>query len=96
MPCPRASRAATAVVPVPTTLSISTTLRFSGSGAEKAGLQSGDIITEFSGKKIMNMEQLVEILGAQKVGTTVKVHIIRNGESPMDLDVAILDANKVE
>lgn len=68
----------------------------SGSGAEKAGLQSGDIITEFSGKKIMNMEQLVEILGAQKVGTTVKVHIIRNGESPMDLDVAILDANKVE
>ncbi len=68
----------------------------SGSGAEKAGLQPGDIITEFGGKKIMNMEKLVEILGSQKVGSTAQVHIIRNGEIPMDLNVTILDANKME
>lgn len=54
----------------------------SGSAAEKAGIQKGDIITMFDGKEISSMEELSTRLQYYKAGTTIDVVIMRasNGE----------------
>ena len=54
----------------------------SGSAAEQAGIQKGDIITEFDGKQIGSMEELSSTMEYYKAGTTVDVKIQRstNGE----------------
>ncbi|NLN49044.1 MAG: trypsin-like serine protease [Clostridiales bacterium] len=44
-----------------------------GSGAEKAGLVRGDIITKIDDKQIYTIEEVVEIVGKCKVGDTLKV-----------------------
>lgn len=53
-----------------------------GSAAEQAGIQKGDIITEFDGKQIGSMEELSSTMEYYKAGTTVDVKIERstNGE----------------
>ena len=53
-----------------------------GSAAEQAGIQKGDIITEFDGKLIGSMEELSSTMEYYKAGTTVDVKIERstNGE----------------
>lgn len=53
-----------------------------GSAAEQAGIQKGDIITEFDGKQIGSMEELSTTMQYYKAGTTVDVKIQRstNGE----------------
>ncbi len=50
-----------------------------GSPAEKAGLKNGDIITEFNGKKIHEMNELPRLVAVTPVGGKVKVTIIRSG-----------------
>ena len=65
-----------------------------GGSADKAGVQAGDIITDFAGKKIMTMDNLIDTLSTQSVGTEVDIRIIRNGDTPMTFKVMILDANK--
>mgnify|MGYP000766617961 CR=1 FL=1 len=52
------------------------------SAAGKAGIQKGDIITEFDGKQIGSMEELSSTMEYYKAGTTVDVKIERstNGE----------------
>ncbi len=52
-----------------------------GSPAEKAGLQSGDIITEFGGKEIREMNELPRLVAATPVGQKVPVKIVRKGKS---------------
>lgn len=52
-----------------------------GSGAEKAGLLEGDIITEIDGKKIGTHEDLVSNISARKKGETVLVTYLREGSS---------------
>ena len=47
----------------------------SGSGAEKAGLQRGDIITKIDDKQIYTIEEVVEIVGKHKVGDTLKAEV---------------------
>ena len=47
----------------------------SGSGAEKAGLQRGDIITKIDDKQIYTIEEVVEIVGKRKVGDTLKAEV---------------------
>ena len=64
-----------------------------GGPAERAGLQPSDIIVEFNGKKIMTVDNLVEVIAAQGVGTEVEMKIIRNGDTPMTLKIVIADAN---
>ncbi|MEA4961825.1 S1C family serine protease [Lutispora sp.] len=44
-----------------------------GSGAEKAGLRIGDIITKIDDKKVDTIEQLIEIIRGHKVGDVLKV-----------------------
>lgn len=51
-----------------------------GSPAEKAGIQSGDLLVELAGTKIENIYDFTYILQALKVGETVSATIIRNGE----------------
>ncbi|OUQ58711.1 hypothetical protein B5E58_05880 [Tyzzerella sp. An114] len=65
-----------------------------GGSADNGGIQPGDIITDFAGKKIMSMDDLVEVLAEQEVGSQVDVRIIRNGDTPMNLKVTIQDANQ--
>ncbi len=51
-----------------------------GSPAQKAGLQGGDIIVEFGGKKISNIYDYTYALGDHSPGDIVDVVVMRNGE----------------
>ncbi len=50
------------------------------SPADKAGLKSGDIILEFDGKQIQEMNSLPRIVAATPVGKKVQVKFLRNGK----------------
>lgn len=60
-----------------------------GGAAEKAGIIATDIITEFNGEKIFNMDSLTELIKTCKVGDTIDVRIIRNSTSQMLLKVTL-------
>lgn len=51
-----------------------------GSAAEKAGLQSGDIILEFNGRQINKSSDLPPIVGTTPVDKKVPMLVLRNGE----------------
>ncbi len=53
-----------------------------GSGAEKAGIEKGDIITEIDGIKIGEDEStsLVNVINKKKIGDTIEVKIWRDGQ----------------
>ena len=50
------------------------------SPAEKAGLQSGDVIVKADDKDITTMDELNEIKNSHKIGDTMKLKINRTGE----------------
>ncbi|MGO3450495.1 MAG: DegQ family serine endoprotease [Marinomonas sp.] len=50
------------------------------SPAQKSGLESGDIILSFNGKKINHSGELPYIVGQMKAGDKVKVDIFRSGK----------------
>jgi len=58
----------------------------SGTGAEKAGLASGDIIKSVDDKPVKNVSELVKEIQKKKVGQTIKLNVIRDGK-PMTIDV---------
>ncbi len=51
------------------------------SPAEKAGLQGGDLIVKFDGKRIKTFDELKAIRDTKEEGDVVSVEVIRNGES---------------
>ncbi len=53
----------------------------SGTGAEKAGLTKGDVITGFDGKDIYTMSEIQEALKSHKVGDTVKLKVARSNNN---------------
>jgi serine protease Do len=53
---------------------------YPGTGAEKAGLVSGDIITSVDDKTVKNVNELVKEIQRKKVGQKVKLNIIRDGK----------------
>lgn len=59
------------------------------SNAEKYGLQQGDIITMFNGNTVRTFDDLSEMLGKCKIGDKIKLHIIRNGNEPMDIGIKL-------
>lgn len=59
-----------------------------GSPAEKAGLQGGDIILEFDGHTINEMNQLPRIVAATPVGKKVKV-LVQRDEKKITVPVTI-------
>lgn len=50
-----------------------------GSSAEQAGIQPGDVIIEFDGKRVEDSKDLVQKTSAAEPGTEVKLVVIRNG-----------------
>ena len=64
-----------------------------GSPAEKAGLQVGDVITQFDGHTVMDMDSLVERVNAAQIGSTVNMYVIRNGNTGVELQITIQDKN---
>lgn len=61
--------------------------------ADKAGIEVGDIVTEFDGKTVMDMDGLAELVNATEIGKTVSVHVVRE-EQGLDLQMTIGDKNK--
>ena len=51
-----------------------------GSGAEKAGLLTGDIITKLNDKKITSPEDLIEAVKSHKPDDEVKIYYLRNNK----------------
>lgn len=53
-----------------------------GSAADQAGVEVGDIITEFDNKRLADYEEgLAEVIGQYEVGQTVNLTIWRDGET---------------
>jgi serine protease Do len=50
------------------------------SPAQLAGLKEGDIIIEFAGSKVGNLEDLAALLGAKKPGDEVSIRVLRMSE----------------
>jgi serine protease Do len=48
--------------------------------ADKAGIERGDVITSFDGKRIKSSRELPYIVGSTPVGKTVTVEILRKGK----------------
>jgi len=52
-----------------------------GSGAEKAGLKEGDVITKVDGKAVSNSDDLRSAIQGKKAGDTLTLEIQRNGQA---------------
>ena len=67
----------------------------SGSPAEKAGVEAGDIITRFDGHVIEKSSDLPRMVGATKPGTRSTVSVFRRGATrELSVVVAELEADK--
>jgi S1-C subfamily serine protease len=60
------------------------------SPAEKAGIEEGDIIVEFMGKKVDSPDELRDLVAEQEIGDEVKVKVMR-GKRTETLKVALGD-----
>lgn len=54
-----------------------------GSAADKAGIEPGDIITEVNGKKVLNGSDLRVKVALFRIGSTVKLTVLRNQKIQM-------------
>lgn len=50
------------------------------SGAQKAGIKVGDVITEFDGEEVTTVDEITEIKNKHNIGDIVKVKVYRDGE----------------
>jgi serine protease Do len=66
-----------------------------GGPAQKAGIQSGDVIVSFDGKAINEMNELPLIVAATPVGNNARVEAIRNGEKKI-FDIKVGELKDVE
>lgn len=60
------------------------------SGAEKAGIKVGDIITQIDNRRINSFSDLTEIISTRRPNEVVKVHLIRDNKN-MTLDVKLMN-----
>jgi serine protease Do len=65
----------------------------SGSPAEEAGLQVGDILLTMDGQKLEDTEQLQMMLRGQQIGKASELIILRGGE-PRKVSVTIKEAER--
>jgi serine protease Do len=64
------------------------------SPASRAGLQRGDIIVEFGGKKVANVQELQDVVSGTPPNKTVKMSVLRDGKTiPMSLKTAVMPKN---
>jgi serine protease Do len=67
-----------------------------GSPAEKAGLQSGDIIRKYNGKEIRDAAELPRLVAATKPGTVANLEVWRKGTNrEVSVTVGEVPAEKV-
>ncbi|WP_432667218.1 trypsin-like peptidase domain-containing protein [Wukongibacter baidiensis] len=59
------------------------------SAADKAGIRKGDVIIEFEGKKMLNMEQVSQMIKDKTVGDTITMRIIRNGNEKIEIKAVL-------
>ena len=64
-----------------------------GGAAEKANLKVGDVIVSFNGMPVINMDGLQEALKKSKIGDTVEMNIIRDGNETKTVKITVIDAN---
>jgi len=64
-----------------------------GSGAAKAGIQSGDVILAYDGRTLQQASDLPPLVGMTKPGSKVPVEILRNGKK-QTLEVTIGEASR--
>ncbi len=62
-----------------------------GPGA-KAGLKTGDVVTELDGKPITDAGQLQMLVGQKSPGETIHLEVMRN-DKPTSVDVTLADLN---
>jgi serine protease Do len=63
-----------------------------GGAADKAGIEPGDVITEYNGRPVPNTNELVKMVTATKPGTSVPVKVMRDGrERTLNVVVEELD-----
>ncbi|HXD73210.1 MAG TPA: trypsin-like peptidase domain-containing protein [Vicinamibacterales bacterium] len=63
-----------------------------GSAASKAGMEPGDVVTEYNGRAVPNRDELVKMVVATKPGTTVPVKVLRDKkERTLSVTVEQLD-----
>lgn len=65
-----------------------------GSPAERAGLKMGDVILAINGQSIRSGDQLVEIVSQSKIGSKLRLDVLRNGKH-LATSVAVGDRNKI-
>jgi S1-C subfamily serine protease len=51
-----------------------------GSPADRAGIVAGDIILTLDGTPVTGADDLIQLLGGDKIGHTVEIEARRNGE----------------
>jgi Do/DeqQ family serine protease len=59
-----------------------------GTGADKAGLTSGDIIKSVDDKAIKNTNELIKEIQKKKVGNKTKLNVVRDGK-PISIEVTL-------
>lgn len=64
------------------------------SGAEEAGLKSGDVVLRAEGEAVKDRDELVEMLEGKAPGDTLKVTVVRDGEE-MDFEIKLAARHKV-
>ena len=66
-----------------------------GGPAEEAGIESGDVILEFDGRKIEEMRDLPRIVAETQVGRTVDVEVLRRGQQErFEVTIALLEEER--
>lgn len=63
----------------------------SGSPADRAGIQTGDIITKLNGQALNDTNDLVSILNTLKIGQKVSVEVYRDGKT-ITLNITLVEA----
>jgi serine protease Do len=53
---------------------------FKGDPADVAGLKSGDVVTEINGKPIKDTHELLLMIAGFRIGETIKIKIVRDGQ----------------
>lgn len=66
-----------------------------GSGAERAGIQAGDVIRAVDGKPVIRSSDLPPLVGVKTPGTRTRISLIRDGRA-RDVDVVLSSLDGAE
>ena len=66
----------------------------SGGGAEKAGIEKGDVITGFDGNAITSMQEIQNQLASKKVGDKVKITVAKGSSNYQESTVEVTLSSK--